>query len=104
MAHVDTHNYIAVAAGSTYGMHSLALRADGLVVAWGMNNFGQLGNGTTTDSNFPVVVKGPNGVGSLSNIIAIAAGENHSLALAADGTVWAWGNNAHGQLGVGAGI
>ena len=100
-ANLNSNNYIAVATGSSNGAHALALRADGIVVAWGANAFGQLGKGTFTDGLVPAAVKGPNGVGYLSNIIAIAAGDNHSLALAADGTVWAWGDNTHGQLGIG---
>ena len=44
----------------------------------------------------PVQVQG------LSSVVAIAAGNDHSLALKSDGTVWAWGNNSYGQLGVGS--
>ena len=46
-------------------------------------------------------VVGPGGVGTLANVTAIAAGSQHVLALLSDGTVWAWGNNAYGQLGDG---
>lgn len=77
-----------------YG-HSLALRDDGTVWAWGANTFGQLGDGTGTDRLDPVQVVG------LTNIVAIAAGDYHSLALRSDGTVWAWGDNFYGQLGDG---
>lgn len=83
---------IAIAAG---GSHSLALRSDGTVWAWGANSLGQLGDGTTTLRESAVRVAGLNGV------IAIAAGQNHSLALKNDGTVWAWGDNVSGQLGDG---
>ena len=82
----------AVAAGGT---HSLALLANGTVVAWGNNEFGQLGDGSTTIAPVPVAVSG------LTGIKAIAAGESHSLALLADGTVMAWGDNEGGQLGDG---
>lgn len=82
----------AVAAG---GRHSLALHADGSVVAWGSNEFGQLGDGGTTTSNVPVAVSG------LTHAKAIAAGGSHSLALLSDGTVMAWGDNENGQLGIG---
>jgi alpha-tubulin suppressor-like RCC1 family protein len=85
----------AIAAGSAQGDHSLALRTDGTVWAWGYNYAGQLGNGTTTNSPTPVQVSG------LSDVTAIAAGFNHSLALRTDGTVRAWGNNFAGQLGNG---
>src|SRR5690606_27370837 len=83
-------NVVAVAAG---GYHSLALKSDGTVWAWGDNTHGQLGNGTYNSSSFPVQVK------NLTGVIAIAAGENHSLALKSDKTVWAWGANNYGQLG-----
>jgi alpha-tubulin suppressor-like RCC1 family protein len=89
---------IAVAAG--YG-HSLALRRDGTVWAWGRNNWGQLGNGTTTNSNTPVEVEGTGGSGYLTDVTAIGAGTSHSLALRRGGTVWAWGYNNEGELGDG---
>jgi len=89
-----------VAAG---GSHSLALRADGTVWAWGSNLWGQLGIGTTDNKNTPVQVRsdGAGGEAFLQDIVSIAAGENHSFALRADGTVWAWGSNISGQLGDG---
>jgi alpha-tubulin suppressor-like RCC1 family protein len=87
---------IAIAAGA---YHSLALKNDGTVWAWGDNGFGQLGNGTNiVKSNVPVQVS------SLTGVIAIAAGTYHSLALKNDGTVWAWGYNNYGQLGNGSNI
>jgi alpha-tubulin suppressor-like RCC1 family protein len=82
----------AIAAGEDF---SLALLKDGTVVAWGENELGQLGNGTTTNSRVPVAVK------ELSGATAIAAGRRHSLALLNDGTVVAWGENNSGQLGNG---
>lgn len=82
----------AIAAG---GYHSLALKKDGTVWAWGGNYFwGQLGDGTCEWRTNPVPVKG------LTNVIAIAAGRYHSVALQADGTVWTWGANHHDQLGM----
>src|SRR5690606_37773733 len=79
---------VAVAAGY---QHSLALKSDGTVWAWGWNDSGRLGDGTTTDRSTPVQVKGPGGNGYLTDVIAVAAGHNHSLAIKSDGTVWAWG-------------
>lgn len=77
--------------------HTLFVKVDGTVWAWGNNNCGQLGNGTGPPlvpfSTTPV----PTG---LTNVIAVAAGSNFSLALKSDGTVWAWGNNDNGRLGV----
>jgi alpha-tubulin suppressor-like RCC1 family protein len=87
-------HYTAVTVG---GAHTLALKGD-TVWAWGYNGNGQLGNNSTSNSSTPVQVSG--GGAALSNIIAVAAGGRHSLALAGDGTVWAWGDNTYGQLGV----
>jgi alpha-tubulin suppressor-like RCC1 family protein len=90
-------NVVAVAAG---GGHTLALKADGTVWAWGSTSFGQLGIGTIGgSSNIPVQVKGVYGQGMLTDVIAISAGSAFSLALKADGTVYAWGMNSLGQLG-----
>jgi alpha-tubulin suppressor-like RCC1 family protein len=83
---------IQVAAGE---YHTLALKSDGTVWAWGYNAYGQLGNGTTTNSSTAVQVTG------LTNVIRIAAGTYHSMALKNDGTVWTWGYNAYGELGDG---
>ena len=87
----------AIAAGHD---HSLALKS-GAVWAWGYNSYRQLGDGTTADRNAPVQVKGPNGVGFLTGVAAIAGGQDHSLALKTDGTLWAWGENTDGELGDG---
>jgi len=78
---------------SAGGAHTLALKADGTVWAWGSNAAGQLGTGGTSASLVPVPVAG------LSDVTEIARGENHTLALTIDGTVWAWGFNSSGQLG-----
>lgn len=86
----------AIAAGGY--AHSLALKSDGSVWAWGYNNAGQLGDGTTTQRLSPVQVSG------LSGGVAVAAGTSHSLTLKADGTVWGWGSNVYGQLGDGTTI
>lgn len=92
-------NVIAIAAGRH---HSLAVKSDGSVWAWGDNSFGQLGDGTTVTSTTPVAVEGVGGSGTLAGIIAVAAGTDHSLALGSGGAVYAWGGNAHGQLGDGS--
>jgi alpha-tubulin suppressor-like RCC1 family protein len=83
----------AVAAG---GRHTCALMAAGGVSCWGYNEFGQLGDGTTTDSAMPVAV-----AGLPSSIRAITTGGNFSCALKTDGGVTCWGLNAAGQLGDG---
>ena len=80
-------------------LHSLALKSDGTVWAWGYNQYGQLGNNTNTDSWVPVQVKDPTGTEVLIGIASVKAGVYSSLALKSDGTVWAWGHNYYGELG-----
>ena len=75
--------------------HSLFLNSDGTVWAWGRNDSGQLGDGTTTDRATPAHVLG------LDNVVAIASRGSPSFALKSDGTIWAWGANSHGALGDG---
>ncbi|MBV8465521.1 MAG: hypothetical protein JO218_06220, partial [Burkholderiales bacterium] len=77
--------------------HSLALRDDGTVFAWGDDSSGQLGSGRKLMSTTGVPVVFPNG-GKVSWAVA---GRNHSVALQTDGSVWAWGQNDYGQLGDG---
>ena len=93
---------VALTAGGNF---TLARKADGTVWGWGTNNNGQLGIGNNINQPVPVQVKGPGAVGVLSNIVALsappAAGGVFALALSADGTLWAWGNNSSGQLGDG---
>ena len=88
---------VAIAAGN---VHTLALTSDGLVAAWGANGSGQLGDGTTTPRNAPVLV---NTLGALAGkfVVGISAGYTHSLALCSDGTVVAWGEGTSGQMGNG---
>ena len=77
--------------------HSVALTSTGAVLAWGKNYNGNLGNGSTTDSDVPVKVNLPTG----TKVTAIAAGAEHNLAVTSTGAVLAWGYNAYGQLGNG---
>ena len=91
-------NLSGVACIASGSYHSLALKSDGTVWAWGSNNWGELGDGTTSD--FPTMVPVP--VQNLNGVTAVAAGFGHSLALKNDGTVWAWGLNSRGELGDGS--
>jgi alpha-tubulin suppressor-like RCC1 family protein len=75
--------------------HSLFICSDSTVKATGDNEFGELGDGTTTKRKTPVTVSG------LSSIRSVSAGRDFSLFLKSDGTVWACGNNSCGQLGDG---
>jgi alpha-tubulin suppressor-like RCC1 family protein len=77
---------------NTYG---LALTSQGTVWAWGDNRHGQLGDATTQARAEPVRVEGLSDVG----VVAVEAGGRHSLALTADGQVWAWGGDDNRQLG-----
>src|SRR2546422_8325898 len=70
------------------------------VSAWGHNVHGQLGNGGLTTSP-PYGIASPAAASGLTNVVAIAGGGYHSLALTADGRVWAWGYNFDGELGNG---
>ncbi len=87
-------NIVAISAGSGHG---LALRSNGTVWAWGNNVYGQLG----TDNNLTLSTAVPIQVPGLSNVVAISAGLNFSIALLSNGTVRAWGANTSGQLGAG---
>src|SRR5919109_264382 len=82
--------------------HAIFLAANGRLYAWGRNDFGQLGDGTGGGGAWgsrqaqPVAVKSPDSVW-----VKVTAGDNHSLAIRSDGTLWAWGRNDFGQLGDG---
>ncbi|PSR91267.1 Ultraviolet-B receptor like [Actinidia chinensis var. chinensis] len=97
----SSHKVIAIAAGEA---HTLALTGDGNVYAWGRGTFGRLGTGSEADEHFPVPIDFDFGrrspQGKLLKFVEIAAGAYHSLALADDGSVWSWGYNIYGQLGV----
>ena len=75
--------------------HTLALLDGGGVVAWGINDFGQLGSGDTTPTPTPAPVQG------LPPAADVEAGGWHSLALTPDGAVYVWGRGEYGRLGLG---
>ena len=83
---------IAVNAGE---LHSCALRQSGTISCWGKNTYGQLGNGTQTDSSVPDQVM------SIADATATTTGSGHSCALHQTGTISCWGKNTYGQLGNG---
>jgi len=79
--------------------HTCALVSDGTVACWGYNNFGQLGDGGSTESNVPRSVV-PGDISS-KTIAHLATGD-HTCALVSDGTVACWGYNEYGELGIGS--
>ncbi|MBH9971407.1 InlB B-repeat-containing protein [Bifidobacterium sp. W8109] len=84
--------------------HSLAVGSDGYTYAWGLNNYGQLGNSNTADSTVPVRVRDPASPKDTSKGLkatAINAGGEHSLAVGSNGYAYAWGWNLYRQLGDG---
>lgn len=92
-----TRTFSSIAAGQ---QHTLALAFDGTLFAWGRNYYGQLGDGTTTDSNGPVLVD----TSLVSGVtwVSIEAGMERSAALGDDGRIYSWGANNYGQLGIGS--
>ena len=85
-------DWISVAAGTNF---SLAVRSGGGLFAWGDNTYGQLGDGTTIQRNSPTQIS----IAGSWKSVAASVGGYHALALRTDGSLWAWGTNAYGQLG-----
>jgi alpha-tubulin suppressor-like RCC1 family protein len=83
-------NVTSIAAGYD---GAIAVRSDGTVWAWGRNSSGQAGNGASDWLDVPVQVRGPGGVGYLTNIVAATTGRGYAVALANDGAVFAWGDS-----------
>jgi alpha-tubulin suppressor-like RCC1 family protein len=88
-------NAIAISAGAK---NACALLKNGEIVCWGNNKYGQLGNGSTTDSLVPVPVSG------ITNAIKVASGWDYNCALLSSGEVQCWGWNYEGKLGDGTTI
>ncbi len=76
--------------------HTIAIKPDGTLWAWGFNGSGQLGDGTTAEKSVPVRI------GTDSNWRTIVAGGNSSFGIKGDGSLWGWGDNFWGQLGDGS--
>lgn len=93
-APIQVANVVSAVAVDAGLAHSVALRGDGAVWTWGYNAYGQLGNNSTVQANVAIVVPGLSGVTAVS-----AHGGYDTMARKADGTLWAWGYNADGQLG-----
>lgn len=86
-------NWSYLASGS---YHVAAIKTDGTLWCWGYNSFGQVGNNTSGTS-----ISSPVQIGSLTNWLKVTAGYYHNVAVKTDGTLWSWGWNAYGQLGLG---
>jgi alpha-tubulin suppressor-like RCC1 family protein len=87
------NDWVAVASGSS---HTLALKANGTLWVWGIGSVGEFGNGNDYEASIVPVQ-----VGSDNDWVCIDAGQNHSLAIKSDGSLWTWGYNFSGQLGNG---
>jgi alpha-tubulin suppressor-like RCC1 family protein len=92
---VPLNVWLSISAGAGY---TFGLKSDGTLWAWGRNDYGGLGDGTTIPRFCPVQI------GTDNKWTCIAAGGNHPLALKSDGTLWAWGYNGYGALGDGTTI
>lgn len=84
-----------VSSGNT---HTCAIASDNQAYCWGLNDHGQLGNNSTTQSNVPVAVTNT-GVLAGKSIVSISAGGSYTCAIASDNQAYCWGSNQYGQLG-----
>jgi uncharacterized repeat protein (TIGR02543 family) len=82
-----------------YGNHSSALTSSGRLFTWGENNYGQLGDGTTTQRNTPNEITARFNLNEGEKIIQVSLGGYHSSALTSSGRLFTWGYNLYGQLG-----
>ena len=96
-AEISAQNHSVIAVGDK---HSLAIDENGKLFAWGDNSYGQLGNGTSLDTNVPVAVSTA-GFPADTSFVSVAANSDTSFALSSVGKLYGWGNNANGQLGDG---
>ena len=86
------NTWVSISAGY---FHTVALKSDGSLWAWGGNEVGQLGDGTVTMRHSPIQDS------KEKKWTSAVAGYFHTVALRADGTIWTWGLNEYGQLGDG---
>ena len=91
-------NWAAVSAGRE---HTVAVGTDGSLWAWGTNMDGRIGDGTATGGGWRNDRHTPTRIGMDMDWASISAGWGHTVAVATDGSPWAWGINNRGQLGIG---
>lgn len=98
---VDPPQMLLVPRFAAGNSHTLALRTDGTLWAWGLSQFGQVGDGTSGG-----LARHPNPVAIQPEVRwkSVVAGYSHSVALRADGSLWSWGSNTKGQLGDGSNV
>ncbi|MCL1875212.1 MAG: InlB B-repeat-containing protein [Synergistaceae bacterium] len=89
---LESSDWAVIAAGDD---HSMAIKTDGSLWAWGWNEYGQLGDGSTINRRAPVRA------GAANDWQTVSAGSDHTAAIKTDGSLWAWGYNYYGQLGNG---
>ena len=96
------NDWVSVSVGVN---HTVGLKSDGSLWAWGLNYHGQLGIGTNGTAANPNIAdrKTPTRVGRDNDWVHISVGTNSSAALKSNGTLWTWGKNEHGELGIGTG-
>jgi alpha-tubulin suppressor-like RCC1 family protein len=83
------------ASASAGNSHTMSVKTDGTLWGWGVNGFGQIGDGTSINRSSPVQI------GTQTDWSSVVAGNNYTIAEKTNGTLWAWGNNTTGQLGTG---
>jgi alpha-tubulin suppressor-like RCC1 family protein len=93
-----TREAASISAGN---YHTCAALPGSSAMCWGLGSNGQIGQGSDQSATTPVPVKGTGGVGALSGIDAVEAGDSHTCARLATGALRCWGNNYAGQLGTG---
>jgi alpha-tubulin suppressor-like RCC1 family protein len=86
------------------GFHTVALSSVGQVYAWGLNNQGQIGDGTSGTNRLSPISVDTTGALNGKIIINIAAGAFHTIALSSSGQLYAWGSNDQGQIGDGTNV
>ncbi len=85
-------NWLTIAAGD---VHTIAIKTDGTLWAWGRNIYSELGDFSTEQRNYPIQI------GSAANWLSVTAGDSHTIATKTDGSFWSWGYNGVGELGDG---